>query len=521
MRFFKKNIAFTVSVLVLLVSVIAFGLQFKESFFPDVVIQKEANDYAKSFVSMADNLETSLIELKTNVDTLAFFSMSREEEIAFLMKHIQSNERIRGLMVLQHSGRFSTLLRDNNSFIFASDSTSKIDDIVWYRVNEDAKILNSWSMSLGLSLNLLSQGEERFTQSLKDQIPQWSSTKTIYGNTSGDIATHITWNDKNNGGLITCIATVNDENFVGNGHVFEDKSYQSFLVNSREQIILLHNTETVDSAKQIRPLLSASTETWEKTGRKMPGTYTFSFNQDIWWGHSVLIPIRGITGIVLNVDENGLYYSSLLKHIEELIAIVVLLLFTVILFVKARNRSHVSLSDFIKKQANDSHASELIKQGESMHLEFKSSFRYDYHKLTVNKDLESVIAKSVAAFSNAKGGTLLIGINDDGDVLGLENDINTLKRKDIDFFENTLIAFLNKTFSVSFVSQNIRIKFPVVNQKAICRIDIDPSSDPVFVVILKNSNKSERFYVRSGNTSQEIVSLSEINEYIQDRFSEK
>ena len=37
----------------------------------------------------------------------------------------------------------------------------------------------------------------------------------------------------------------------------------------------------------------------------------------------------------------------------------------------------------------------------------------------MNKDLEQVIVKSVAAFANGQGGTLLIGVKDDGEVLGL------------------------------------------------------------------------------------------------------
>lgn len=78
--------------------------------------------------------------------------------------------------------------------------------------------------------------------------------------------------------------------------------------------------------------------------------------------------------------------------------------------------------------------------------------------------------------------------------------------------------FLNKVFSVGFVTNNLIFKFPVVDQKIICRIDIEAGQAPVFVEMVKNSTKSERFYVRSGNTSMEITALSEINKYIQDRF---
>jgi hypothetical protein len=63
---------------------------------------------------------------------------------------------------------------------------------------------------------------------------------------------------------------------------------------------------------------------------------------------------------------------------------------------------------------------DLIAEGESDELEFKSSLRWDYREERINKKLEEVIVKSVAAFANGEGGALLIGISDEGEVLGLE-----------------------------------------------------------------------------------------------------
>ena len=69
---------------------------------------------------------------------------------------------------------------------------------------------------------------------------------------------------------------------------------------------------------------------------------------------------------------------------------------------------------------------ELIAKGKSEELEFKSSMRWDFKEGTVNEMLEEEIVKTIAAFSNREGGTLLIGVNDDGEVLGLEGDYHTL-----------------------------------------------------------------------------------------------
>jgi hypothetical protein len=69
---------------------------------------------------------------------------------------------------------------------------------------------------------------------------------------------------------------------------------------------------------------------------------------------------------------------------------------------------------------------DLIQEGESDELEFKSSLRWDYKQGKVNKELEGVIVKTVSAFANSDGGTLLIGVDDDGNALGIEKDLLSL-----------------------------------------------------------------------------------------------
>ena len=64
--------------------------------------------------------------------------------------------------------------------------------------------------------------------------------------------------------------------------------------------------------------------------------------------------------------------------------------------------------------------------GESQTLEFKSSARWNVRAASPDKKLEHAITKTVCAFLNAEGGTLLIGVDDNGQVLGLEDDWRTL-----------------------------------------------------------------------------------------------
>ena len=160
---------------------------------------------------------------------------------------------------------------------------------------------------------------------------------------------------------------------------------------------------------------------------------------------------------------------------------------------------------------------EMIAEGESGDLEFKSSFRWSYQGNCIDKRLEDVILKSIAAFSNSDGGTLLIGVNDEGEILGLEHDYAELDGNK-DEFELHLRNLVNKSLGVGFGASNLSVSFPSVEEKEVCKIEIKRANTPQYLAVLdKNNNKSDKFYVRSGNSSVELP-LKEVSAYVQSRF---
>lgn len=161
---------------------------------------------------------------------------------------------------------------------------------------------------------------------------------------------------------------------------------------------------------------------------------------------------------------------------------------------------------------------DLITEGESDELEFKSTLRWDLKEGTVNKKLEEVIMKTVAAFANSQGGTLLIGVDDEGKVLGLEADYHSLGGADRDKFELHLRNLLNQQFGTGFVTSKVSITFHEVEEKEVCQVDTKQAKEPVIVSVKdKNGQAVEKFYARSGNSSQEIP-LGEMSAYVKERF---
>ena len=155
---------------------------------------------------------------------------------------------------------------------------------------------------------------------------------------------------------------------------------------------------------------------------------------------------------------------------------------------------------------------ELIAQGEDQYLEFKSSLMWDYHQERVNKELYVPVMKNVAAFMNTTGGKLLIGVADDGRVLGLEKDYTGMRKADPDGYENTLNMAFNKMIGPEF-SPYMSVSFPEVGGQAICLINVRPSDYPVYFA----HKGQEYFYIRTGNSSQPL-SISKATKYIRSRF---
>jgi len=162
----------------------------------------------------------------------------------------------------------------------------------------------------------------------------------------------------------------------------------------------------------------------------------------------------------------------------------------------------------------------LIAEGESDDLEFKSTLRWCMREGEVDKKLENVIMKSIASFNNGDGGTLLIGVNDEGEVIGLEHDYSVLGDSKDDF-ELHLRELIKKNFRETFATNNIKVEFPEIEEKEICQVQIKRGLEPAYLEVSdKNGNKSKKFFVRSGNTSIEMP-IDEATKYISSRFQGK
>ena len=147
---------------------------------------------------------------------------------------------------------------------------------------------------------------------------------------------------------------------------------------------------------------------------------------------------------------------------------------------------------------------------ESQHLEYKSSLRVTQEG-HVFKPLESASLKTVAAFSNSRdGGTLLIGVADDGTPCGLEADYETLRKPgkdDSDLFKLHVTNLMVGSMGGA-AAANVTLQIHTVDGADICRVHVHPSGFPVDAKVTLDKGgqmiKTTNFYVRTSNATQTL-----------------
>ncbi len=152
--------------------------------------------------------------------------------------------------------------------------------------------------------------------------------------------------------------------------------------------------------------------------------------------------------------------------------------------------------------------SELVNQGETTTIEFKSTLRMNLHTSEKDPRMEMSVLKTLAAFLNSHGGTLVIGMADDGSPVGIEAD----KFDNEDKMYLHLVNLINGRIGPQHMMY-IQPRFDDHDGTRVLVVECKRGKAPVYV---KDGN-TEKFFVRTGASTTEL-SVSQVQEYIKQRF---
>ncbi len=287
-----------------------------------------------------------------------------------------------------------------------------------------------------------------------------------------------------------------------------------FLVNTADNSVLpvnksVGNKGGVDMEKLLSPLVHK----WKSADRPVLETIRFSYRAKQWLGSlQPLATDRSIFWIGVAAPEKELLENlhNTLFRIDLTDFLVATAGGVLLLFLIWKNGGYQQAEPTQIDPVVRLHA--LINRGEGAEVEFKSTVRTNLKTGKKGKEIEFAWLKSVVAFMNSKGGTLLIGVDDTGRIIGLEADDFANNDRCLLHIKNVINQHVGAEFS-AFVN----IFLLSSEEKNILMIEVVRAGRPVFLKIGKN----EEFYIRSGPSSVKLSPSQMISYVMQDMPTKK
>ncbi len=520
----KRGIWIIIFFLILsLISILLYFVRKENEIYPDEIITRASEMFRPDLKGFLSEVNQTVKQLEKNAKNEDIDELPSDSLNVYFSKLISGNNLLKGIVVFGSNMNY-VIIRDNDSWVI-THNTLLDSSINWKRYDENLHFVREWTDTYNFFMDQKNFNSINI-KSLKKGDQVWRAAKSQLPDRRELLFTILKLNTKNDMDVVALMFKTSDlsSRFY---HVLVFENPMVTIQTTRDELVTpikTKNPKTISTYDTLGVAIGKLFATWDNTPSHEPHSYSFQmFNKVYWTRIDTIHPFMGVKAFSITASESDLIQTRKKTEQAYLYAAVMFALFGLFVYLNSyrkRQKSSDNAKTKISSLTGDE-LLELIKNGETEYVEFKSSLRWDYREEKVNKALEDVILKSIAAFSNAKGGTLLIGVNDNMEVIGLEPDFKTLKKQDADYFELHIRKLINNQFSIRYANKHLLIQFPEFGGKIICVVYISPGDFPLY---LKTKNKQgqevEKFYVRSGNASHEMTSLKEIQDYIKQRFHE-
>jgi hypothetical protein len=282
----------------------------------------------------------------------------------------------------------------------------------------------------------------------------------------------------------------------------ENPSYANFKIflNSKEALIadfsVIRNTPNSD-----REIATKAFNTWVESGYN-PTPFRFFADGKIWWGSISLLKGTSNIGFGIYIDDTTITQDNDTNFYLLLLLIAALIWLFVFIAIR---RNIISLSGRISPvDADINTVLAIIRDGENDEVEFKSTLRWNIKAQRNGKEIELAALKTLVAYMNTDGGSLFIGVGDDGTILGLEADGFENEDRFLQHFANIFDQHIGSEFL-----DLIDYRIYHYQDKSFFMIAVKSSKQPVFL----SNREDESFYIRSASSSRKL-SPSQILDYV-------
>ncbi len=504
------------------------------SYFYSNRIQKEIT------LTAIDNAQKSVIDKRKQIFSPISNNLllsKKWAELESLTPEKQDVFNKRFIPVLETLPQISSVIlatSDGREYFFSKKDGNWLSRYIHSKKNENIAVMRLWSSNNKLikewhkktSYQPQKRPWFKLAQTLNQKIPiKWTTPYNFYTLQTPGVTGVTRWKDENN---ITYILAF-DVTLSDIAHSLSSSGKQSsniaYLLSPHGEVILPPGNNqylkgTPEKGSLFSPgddsgsyIIFDSVTDWLSKQQIMDKPIVFSRNGQRWWYqifsldkqyHSIY------AGVIVPEKKMREIIRENIPFIFGGISIILLLAVSMakILVKKYAHQLKDLPKTALSKQNFEDEIYALIRQGEGETLEFKSTMRKNLKSGKLGKEIEIAWLKGLVGFMNTHGGILLIGVDDEGSILGIDADEFSNEDKILLHFKNLLSQHIGLEFS-----NYMNLIIHEIEGKTILVIECERANRPVF---LYHKNE-EDFYIRSGPASVKL-SISKVLKYIQNRY---
>ncbi|MBW1645677.1 MAG: putative DNA binding domain-containing protein [Deltaproteobacteria bacterium] len=352
----------------------------------------------------------------------------------------------------------------------------------------------------------------RQTLNRKPGTIHWTDPYHFFSSDKQGVTASIAWHDPRSNVFSVMAFDLLEDDLLAflNGLATGDRGH--IILLARDGSIIVHNRSNRLRRIEDSPAVIAAIKHWRNKKQQKIEVFEFSVGGRTWWaGFSPLKEDKLSAWIAIIVPENEIMGSVKKQWFRITAAATLVLIIGVILALFLVRKYSYQLRDLPRQKIHEHNFAEelqsLIAAGESPSLEFKSTIRKNLKTGKHGKEIELAWLKTVVAFMNSDGGILLLGVNDQGEITGIEADEFDNEDRCRLHCKNLINNHIGPEFS-----RFIHLKIHHLQGKTLVVIECERVRRPVFLTVGKN----EDFFVRSGPSSIKLT-MSQMVDYLNER----
>jgi hypothetical protein len=423
--------------------------------------------------------------------------MADRDLVRLFIPMLEANNNISGMSIADSNGQEFFLQHEKKKWLTRRSSNENGKRLALWQEWQDAPRNRPWFV----------ETQEKGVGKISWTDPYRFFTAAKYG-----VSASSSWQSPEGDKLNVMMFDLLEDDLLDFLNTLEAGKNGHIILIERDGSLIAHNQIGRLENSDVHPPVSKALELWQNADNQERATMEFSVGRETWWASfTSLNPSDSSSWVGVIVPESQIAGNVKKQRLKVVMAGAIVLAIGILLALRLVGKYSYQLRDLprqnISKANFENEVLALINAGESPTLEFKSTMRTNLKTGKTGKEIEIAWMKTVVALMNSDGGILLVGVDDDGNIIGTKADDFENEDKCRLHFKNLINHHVGPEFG-----RFIHLKVREIQEKVVLVIECERVRKPVFLTMGKN----EDFYVRSGPSSLKL-NMSQMVKYLEQR----